>query len=383
VSITEGLAPYTQQWDIAGRTGLAIEDIAGGEHWIEVLDARGCRNKTTFWVAYPTALAITPALTLPLCAGDSNGSIDATAIGGNAGGYTYLWATGETTPRLDAVAAGQYQVTVKDSRNCTLVKDITLQNPALYTVDAGGDRTICVGQKLTILGPEDAVSYRWRSDIGYESTTRDVVLTTPAQYILEVINGNGCVAEDQFTLATSDDLLQADFLMAAQAHAGDTIMLVDISWPMPENIGWSFPAEAQVVETEDAYAAIILPAAGTYAITLNTYLGECIDDLVKEITVLGAIPAENGRVADAQVKRFEVYPNPNDGIFAIQLEFAVPVTGSLSLIGLSGNRMLWQQRLSEQTSYEVRPGLQQLPAGIYLLVLESGHKRYYKRIIKK
>jgi hypothetical protein len=150
VTIAGGLEPYKINWDIPGATGTSVDNLTGGDHWIEVRDGRDCRAKITYAVSAPAALQLNKTTTPPLCQGNSNGSIAVQAGGGNPGGYTYLWNTGETTATLENIKAGQYSVIVKDSKQCTLSENLILTDPAAYTVDAGGDRTICLGQKLTV-----------------------------------------------------------------------------------------------------------------------------------------------------------------------------------------------------------------------------------------
>ncbi len=149
ISVSEGLAPYTINWDTR-ESSLAVDNLIGGEHWVEVLDSRGCRGKKIFYVDFPPALGLDYTITDPSCHGAHDGSITLVATGGNTGGYSYNWSTGETTPSRDQLGAGQYTLTVTDSRQCTLTQNMVVAEPAVFVVDAGGDRTICVGQKLTV-----------------------------------------------------------------------------------------------------------------------------------------------------------------------------------------------------------------------------------------
>ncbi len=144
ISVDQGLAPYTINWDTR-ESSLIVEKLTGGQHWVEVFDSRGCRSKKFFDVSFPPALALDYTITKPSCYGDDDGSISLTAVGGNPGGYSYAWSTGETTPSREQLVAGLYTLTVTDSKLCTLTQGVEVTNPALFVVDAGGDRTICVG----------------------------------------------------------------------------------------------------------------------------------------------------------------------------------------------------------------------------------------------
>jgi len=378
ISVSQGLPPYTINWDTHAAT-TDITNVTGGEHWVEVFDSKGCRGKQTFQVDFPPALALDYTNTIPLCTGNTDGGIAIIASGGNPGGYTYLWSTGSTGTSLSNIKAGTYQIIIKDTKNCTLVQDIVLPDPPLFTVDAGGDRTICVGQKLKVKAQEDNAAYLWTSDAGYSSTDREVILTIPAKYTLKVVSHNGCEAADSFMLSTSNDLLKADFLMAAEAHAGDTVILIDVSWPVPEAIDWSLPPAAKIVTQDDVYAKVIFESPGDYQVILNTHLGECIDNYTKSITILEGT-STGGRQEARLVQRFDIYPNPNAGSFTVQVEFSESVNGRLRLISTSGKRVL-QETLTDQSTYTLQTALQYIPAGIYFLILEAENETLYKRIL--
>ncbi len=379
ISVSEGQAPYSIVWDTQ-ETSTSISNVTGGDHWVEVLDSRGCRGKETFYVDFPAALSMSYTATMPQCTGNSDGSIMVVVSGGNAGGYTYEWSTGNTTTTLTGVKAGNYTLIVKDSRSCTLSQDIVLQDPPVFAIDAGGDRTICVGQKLTITAQEENASYSWTSDAGYTSTDREVTLTVPARYTLEVINSNGCKAADSFLLSTSNDLLQADFLMAAEAHAGDTVVLIDVSWPVPEAIDWSFPDGVKVLSQDAVYAEVIFENPGDYSVMLNTHLGECLDNYTKTINILNAVALEGGRQSSGILDRFEVYPNPNGGAFTISIDFTDIVNGRLRLMSMSGNKV-FTESLTDASSFTIQTALQHIPSGVYFLILEVDSEVFYKRII--
>ncbi|WP_221408871.1 T9SS type A sorting domain-containing protein [Ohtaekwangia koreensis] len=381
ISVSEGLPPYSIQWDTQATT-TGITNVTGGEHWVEVLDSKGCRGKQVFNVAFPSAIAVEYINTMPLCTGNADGGISIVASGGNAGGYNYIWSTGSTATSLIGIKAGTYQITVTDSKNCKLIQDIVLPDPPLFVVDAGGDRTICVGQKLSVRAQEDNATYLWTSDAGYTNSDREVILTIPAKYTLKVITQNGCEALDSFVLSTSNDLLQADFLMAAEAYAGDTVILIDVSWPIPEAIDWSIPAEAKIINSDDVYAEIIFENPGEYEVILNTHLGECMDNYTKSITIMEGQPATGGRQGAKLVQRFDIFPNPNNGEFTVQVEFSESVNGRLRLISTSGKNV-FRETITDTSAYTIQTALQSIPSGIYFLVLEAGHETLYKRIVVK
>jgi hypothetical protein len=380
ISISAGQAPYTVVWDTQ-ETTTDVAHVTGGEHWVEVRDVRGCRDKEIYYVPFPAKLALDYTVTKPLCLGDDNGNIAIVAFGGNPGGYSYLWDNNETGTLRSDLGAGDYNVTVTDPRGCILGTPITVADPPLFVVDAGGDRTICVGQKLTLRAEEDNATYIWSSSEGFTSEEREVVLSQPATYTLQVVTANGCIGADNFALKTSNDLLQADFLMAAEAYRGDTVVVVDVSWPLPEGISWVLPTEAiMLVEYED-YAELIFKESGDFNVTISTDLGECIDEYTKTITILGERPVEAGRAPSSVVSDFRVFPNPSNGAFTIRAAFNEETSGTVRMLSFSGGVALINQEIHSATDFEFAASLQQIPAGLYFIVLEVGNEVRTQRVI--
>lgn len=380
VAITEGQAPYTITWDTQVQGVTAISNVTGGEHWVEVIDASSCRTKRFFQVDFPPALELTINASDPSCKGNSDGHIEIIVTGGNPGGYEYAWTSGQNGTSVTGIPAGTYSVTVKDSKLCTLQKNILLTEPPLFVIDAGGDRTICVGQILKIKAPEDNATYEWTSDAGFNSTAREVSLSIPAKYTLKIVNADGCIAEDSFMLQTSNDLLRADFLSAHEAYAGDTVVLIDISWPVPERISWNFPVGSTIVSQQDAYAEVVFDNSGVYTITLNTFLGECIDAYGKSITVLGERPDTGGRKGRKVIDSFDVHPNPNDGRFTVSITLGEVLPARLMMVNVSGNKS-FTVSFDEKSEIIYNAVVNNAPAGVYFLILEAGHEKQIKRLI--
>ncbi|MBK7879566.1 MAG: SprB repeat-containing protein [Saprospiraceae bacterium] len=71
--------------------------------------------------------------------GFANGSATANASGGTSP-YTYNWSNGGTTQSISNLSAGNYSVTVTDSKGCTATASTTINNTG-PTVDAGSDKS--------------------------------------------------------------------------------------------------------------------------------------------------------------------------------------------------------------------------------------------------
>jgi SprB repeat/Secretion system C-terminal sorting domain len=144
---TGGTAPYRYAWS-NNTTTAAIDNLAGGNYMVTVLDANNCRATATLVVGAITSpnLACTVAQTQAISdAGGTDGKATVTVTGSN-GTLTYRWSNGQTTATATNLGALTYRVTVTDGNSCTTTCNITLQNPPCDNVtDPGRISTASAG----------------------------------------------------------------------------------------------------------------------------------------------------------------------------------------------------------------------------------------------
>ena len=121
VSVTNGVPPYTYNWD-NGATTPMISGLAGGNYNVTVTDANGCTTAQTINVqsGVNTSTVVDYSVTEPNC-GQSNGSIDLSVSNTSGGGnFSYQWSNGSTSEDLSNLPAGLYEVTITDTQTaCT------------------------------------------------------------------------------------------------------------------------------------------------------------------------------------------------------------------------------------------------------------------------
>ncbi len=378
---TGGTAPYTYAWN-TGATTHVLNNIAAGTYSIIIRDANNCMITESITLSDKPAITVqTVSEMAPTCAGRSDGSISVNATGGN-GTFSYVWNTGATGNTLSSIGAGTYTVTATDAQGCTSQQTFVFSDPPPLSLDLGPDRKICVGGILTIASPANAVSYAWSSSNGFSSTSKQVTLTQAGDYTLRIINANGCIAEDSFTLTTATDLLSADFLMIPQAEAGDTIIVIDISWPVPEGIVWTLPSEATVLERTPDYVTMVFDDPGRYEVILTASLAQCQDEyrgsleIIERSTSSGRTKEPGARL----IRQATAFPVPTRDKLSgtIVLNEVRPV--SIRLISPERNRVMRSVQGDHQQEYGYEFYLNDLPSGLYFLVIEAGDETKIIRI---
>jgi hypothetical protein len=382
VSAAGGNGGFAWAWASGSKQELAA-GLCAGAHSVTLTDNRGCTLERTFLLGQPEQLRVRQLTNrAPDCHDGCNGQLEVDAIGGT-GGAQWVWNTGVTTPSLSNLCAGNYTVTATDTQGCTAQSNYTIINPEELLVDLGEGVTLCVGQTHILDAGNQWTEFAWSSNTGFTSNQQRVVIKDPGRYSVNVRNALGCTASDEFLLETSRDLLKASFLIPAEAMIADTVVMIDISWPLPETISWRFPAEMKkLIDLRDVVFGQFTKE-GTYTVTLAAALGECRDVLGKEIRILAAKnDPTSGRLGYREwVKAFEIYPNPSNGNFEVLVELAEKGNVTLSVWNPVTGRMITRNNLSDNLRYQSWFDIREMGAGTYVLRLDHSLGTRYIRFI--
>jgi hypothetical protein len=379
---TGGTAPYSYAWN-TGATTNVLNNIAAGTYSLTIRDANNCTTTESITLTDKPAISIqTVSEVAPTCAGRSDGSISVSATGGT-GTFSYVWNTGATGNTLTSIGAGTYTVTATDALGCTSQQIFVYSDPPPLSLDLGPDRKICVGGVLTFASPQNGTSYAWSSSNGFSSTLKQVTLTEAGTYTLRITNANGCVAEDSFTLTTATDLLSADFLMVPQGEVGDTIIVIDISWPVPEGIVWTLPSEATVLERTPDYATMVFDDPGRYEVILTASLAQCQDEYRGSLEIIER-STSSGRTKESGARLIQsvtAYPVPTHDKLSGTIVLSETRPVNIRLISPERNLVLRSLQGDHQQEYGYEFHLNDLPSGVYFLVVEAGSEKKIIRVV--
>jgi large repetitive protein len=382
VLATGGSAPYTYSWN--GNTGLnQLQNLSPGSYTLTVIDSKGCDFVKSIIVPDIPAIVITGTTTPPTCFDGSDASVVVSASGGN-GSFGYLWNNGTMGSTIQNISAGIYSVMATDMKGCSQPQQFTVLNPAKLIIDVGTDKIVCPGQALIFDPNISAASYLWTGPNGYTATSSGVNSATPGQYTLKIVDAKGCTAEDSFVLSVSEKLLKADLLMVSEAHARDTIIVIDISWPIPDNVSWDFDNGSKVIESTKDYALIKYEDPGVYTVTLNASLAGCQSAYMQNVTILKERDSQGGRKGDDRFGfiSYSVHPNPFRDAFELNAELTHAAPLSVQLINVASNKAIFEDTLDENLTHQKAYSSSELVSGVYVLVIRSRDEIKSVRLLK-
>ncbi len=206
LSVSGGTGPYTYTWSTGASTNN-ITGLSAGGYSVTITDSKGCSIVENYTIVDPAPIGVGFTKTDVVCKGATTGAIDITPSGGTAP-YSYLWSNGSTAQDLANVAAGNYSVTVKDASNCSVVLNVTIDEPALVLNLSGSETNIqCNGSNngsidLTVTGGSGPYTYLWNTG----AITEDITGLAPGNYSATVTDANGCIKSIGFTITQPSPL---------------------------------------------------------------------------------------------------------------------------------------------------------------------------------
>lgn len=236
IAASGGIAPY--QYSINGgpfKTGSKFNGLTTGSYLVTVLTgASGCNGDLKQgYVPVGTAPKIDISfieLKNPSCFEKEDGRIVAGVTGG-IGGYDYSWTSNvkyipDNSNIITALKAGDYSLSVTDSRNCIVSRGTSLSEPPdLIVQSAAPADAACFGGQGSILvqasGGTPGYQYSYLENSGFGSSSK---LSVPAgDYNVYVKDANGCKAAYEDIISITGPYTPLDFTFSSPSYNGFSI----------------------------------------------------------------------------------------------------------------------------------------------------------------
>ncbi len=193
IDVFAAIPPVTYQWS-NGASSQDVTGLAPGTYTVTITDLASCTATETFVITEPAVLGVSLTPTSATC-GLNNGSITSTPSGGTSP-YGYLWSGGQTTPGVNALAPGNYTLTVTDSNGCIANASTPVGSlpPPVLALDSvrhvrcfGG---LTGGVFVSLAGGASPFSYQWSNG----ATTQDISGVASGSYTVTVTDANLCTS---------------------------------------------------------------------------------------------------------------------------------------------------------------------------------------------
>ncbi|GEO10864.1 hypothetical protein SAE01_33600 [Segetibacter aerophilus] len=139
-----------------GTSNIIVK--SAGSYWVEVLDAKGCKNRDTINVKQLDPFTVTLSSDTLLCEGRPTTLSPKASI--NVSGWK--WNTGDTTATYIASKSGIYWVEAKDTKGCLVRDTVKVSENPISSFELPNDTSFCEssGYMLT-LNPTSGSRIMW------------------------------------------------------------------------------------------------------------------------------------------------------------------------------------------------------------------------------
>ncbi len=180
--------------------------LRAGTYPIVVKDTAGCLLQTSVTLTQPPALSASVSVINTKCVGGSDGAISVLASGG-LGNYRYSLANvtqQQTSGVFQNLKAGtEYTLIVSDRNNCVLYRDITVGQPAPFTIKLTPQLTRCVGSadgSVAISASGGSGAYQYKLGNGPFQTGAQFTGLAAGTYEFTIVDNIGCQGKQTTTI---------------------------------------------------------------------------------------------------------------------------------------------------------------------------------------
>ncbi|HKR04723.1 MAG TPA: gliding motility-associated C-terminal domain-containing protein [Bacteroidia bacterium] len=297
ISVSGGTPPYSYAWSNGGNT-QDLNNVAAGVYTVVITDANGCNvQSSTITISQPAASLSGNATTTSnvSCASGANGAISLTVNGGTPA-YTFAWSNGATTQNISGLYAGNYVVTITDSKGCSVNATTSINQPAgsLNSSISSSQNVSCNGGNngsinLSVSGGTLPYIYQWSNG----ATTQDISGLSSGSYTVTVNDANGCINVSTAVINQPSASLNAS--VSAQSNVscfGGNNGAIDLTvngGTAPYSFSWSNGSSV-----EDQFNL----AAGSYTVTVTdangcTFSNSAITISQPAASLNGSVTASN------------------------------------------------------------------------------------------
>ncbi len=306
LTISGGASPISISWS-NGDSGANIGDLGPGDYTVTVSDANACEEVATYSLVTQSSLTVNVDQTDVSCFGASDGLLVLTT-NTSAPPLSYNWDTGDNTPTLGNLLAGNYSLTITDDLGCEYPSSYTILEPPLFEIDSIVQPNLCFGDSLGTIQivPLSGGSFEALWSTG--ATGLELSAVPAGTYSVTVTQDATCEQLYEFTLVDNPALLVSvsEVLPACGASDG-SFNLTASGGQGPYVYAWS---------TGGVEAALNDIATGSYSYTVTDALGcSYTEDLF--------LAEESSAVLSSTVVQ-PTCPGDSDGMVTLSLSGGAP-----------------------------------------------------------
>ncbi|MCF8370983.1 MAG: T9SS type A sorting domain-containing protein [Bacteroidales bacterium] len=260
---------YSYFWNTSATTQF-IDSVLAGDYYVTVIDNLGCIIEDSLIGFNPVPLSMKVDYSIAGC-------IPSFAIADVNGGtppYGVYWSNMDYGSQTILSQAGDYWVSVQDGAGCTLVDTFTVVADSSTFLQIADNITIYPCSitpgtiDITVVTGASPYTFNWSNG----ATTEDLIMASPGNYSVTVIDENYCFQTDSFEILEISQFFVDELIVPVtncSTYINGAIFLTPGGGTLPYSFQWS---------TGDTTASIDSLAPGIYYYTASDACNNIIED---------------------------------------------------------------------------------------------------------
>jgi hypothetical protein len=333
----------------------------------------GCFDTHAVTVKVFDELQLNASSTAATCPGGSDGSISISVPNGTAP-YSYSLNNGapQSGGNFTGLTAGTFNISVVDANGCSANLSISVNEPAALGFTSNVLTNVnCVDDltgSVTVNANGGTAPYLYAIDGGSNFTSGAFNSLSGGNHNVTITDGNGCTFTDVVTITVLTPAPSAFFNATANGLEIDFVNLsqnVDTySWYFGDGSTSSSENPTHTYSTNGAYTVTLIVSNECGSDTIKIDLGGLV----------GIGDEENSFV-------FNLYPNPNNGQFFINLESAENLSDLNLRVWSVEGRLISDEAFNISGNTFTHQINQNLSAGVYVIELISEKQTFRDRVV--
>lgn len=336
----------------------------------------GCSNQDSTQVIMNNSIDVFASNDTSVCDLDT-ATVEVNYIG-SITGINYLWSNGSINQNTTYVGGidSMAIVEVFGDGGCYGTDTVLISIPPTPDVQFTGFAPCSAGEGSIVATPISGwgpFNYSIDNGVTFQSSTSFTGLNEGIHDIL-VQDSLGCIYPFTATIDQNSQSIQGDFLVSTFNSLNDTAVAINTSIILSDSATWNIPGIFNILFESNDSIIFTMTDTGFYDISMEAFFGSCSSIKTKTIHVSEITPY----IADPQemlgIKAVNIYPNPNNGLFSVDVEVYQPQDVSIRLYDLVGNQYLVPEPIFYDLllfTENIDVSISAAQAGVYYLVIIS------------
>jgi hypothetical protein len=236
-------------------------------------------------------------------------------------------------------------------------------------VDLGADGNRCTNSTYELDAGNPGSLYLWSTG----ETTQTISISTSGEYSVIVNNGTGAAYDTiNVTIVTAPEF-QANWTPVVGPFCPYEDITFDDNTTDAVDWLWDF-GEGTTSNVQDETFQYI--DYGTYDVTLTvTNAAGCIDEVSAQVEISGCLGIEE----NVQLTDVNIYPNPSNGDFNLDVTFATTSDMTIELVDING-RMIFTDFVKDVTTYAHKFDGSDFMKGMYFVKIKANNETVTKKV---